>query len=230
MPFVIYVREAFASGDQDAIFRCSPFAESELESNAYFLRRSAIKTMMKATLILALPVLAVLTGCSTAGEGSLQGTVIASPEVVRPAPDLSFKDDKGQIYRFSALWGDATIIALIEQECVSSDSTLVAISNTFKDEITVLEICIHPEPEGCKHHGDCVKVRGDRARNLISVCDGQGLIRKAFGVSTADAVFLVDHRGMIRAEGRLSDLNAIRSMAIRLVEEAEKEQEESIAG
>ncbi len=88
--------------------------------------------MMKATLILALPVLAVLTGCSSAQKGSLQGTIIASPEVVRPAPDLSFKDDKGQIYRFSSLWGDATIIALIEQECVSSDSTLVAISNELK--------------------------------------------------------------------------------------------------
>ena len=163
---------------------------------------------------------AVLSGCVAPWTRPLTGPiVVAAPNRWGTAPDITFRNQDGRLRSLSSFYADATIVAFIEQPCTKPEAPLALGARKLRGRVAVVEIAT--PPGGCKEHHECVMRRGDKSRNLISLCDGTGLVRQCFGVSTQSAVFVLDLFGTIVARGTMADLDRLTQKAEAMAQEAE---------
>jgi hypothetical protein len=166
---------------------------------------------------------ALPAGCgdTAARDGPTLGRVVPSAEHTATGsafPDVAFLDAEGAPHRLSSLYRDATIIALVEKPCVSADTDLVARTSEFGERVAVVEITT--PPGGCDAHKQCVMTRGRLGDHLVSLCDGDGTVRRRLGAATPDAVFVLDQHGRVAASGRMADFPWLRRRAIDLALDA----------
>jgi len=163
---------------------------------------------------------AVLSGCVAPWMRPMTGPiVVAAPARWGMAPDITFRDQDGRLRSLSSFYADATIVAFLEQPCTKQEAPLALGARSLRGRVAVVEICT--PPGGCKDHHECVMRRGDKAKHLISLCDGTGLVRQWFGVSTNSAVFVLDLFGAIVARGTMADLDRLIKKAEVMAQEAE---------
>ena len=163
---------------------------------------------------------AVLPGCVAPWTRPLTGPILAAaPNRWGVAPDITFRDQEGRLRSLSSFYADATIVVFLEQPCTKAEAPLALGARTLRGRVAFVEICT--PPGGCKDHHECVMRRGDKAKHLISLCDGTGLVRQWFGVSTNSAVFVLDLFGAIVARGTMADLDRLIKKAEVMAQEAE---------
>lgn len=180
-----------------------------------------MKTLSGIAIILGLLILA---GCSSP-SGMVYGEVVQTPIIGKQAPEIVFRDQSGEVHRLYSDDEEPTIIAFINNPCSPPDSKLVSVSNSLKGDVKVVEICRVPGSTDCSQHEQCVKNRGDAAKHIISLCDGNSLARKWFEHYSKNTVFLLDRNGVIRSEGTVADLENMKRTAVKFVKEKEYEEE-----
>lgn len=173
-----------------------------------------MSTRWLASLVALATGAAVLSACAPRLQRPVTGVIVPPTESVvgARAPDFTFRTADGRLARLSDIYQDATLVAFLEKACSAPDSRLAALSTQLKNRrVAVAEICTHPER--CKSHGECVRLRGEEAPDLVSLCDARGLVRRWYGVSTTDSVFVLDQNGIIRGQGALTELDGLRAQA-----------------
>ena len=88
-------------------------------------------------------------------------------------------------------------------------------------DIMFIEVCSHPD--GCASHGDCVLTGGGRSNRTVTLCDAHGLLARWWGVTTREAVFVLDEWGTIAAVGGQSDIEELLLVAGNVARDAELE-------
>ncbi|HUT33475.1 MAG TPA: hypothetical protein VNE39_08360 [Planctomycetota bacterium] len=166
--------------------------------------------------------LAASPGCVAPWTRPEKGPVVSvTPHRWGSAPDITFLDQAGRLRSLSSFYADATLAAFIEQPCSAHNEPLAAAAAKLRGRVAVVEICT--TAGGCKEHDQCVMRRGDRAKSLISLCDGTGLVRQWFGVATKNALFVLDLFGSIVARGTLADLDRLARKADAMAAEVEEQ-------
>ncbi len=163
---------------------------------------------------------AVLSGCVSPWTRPMTGPIVsAAHSSWGVAPDITFRDQDGRLRSLSSFYADATVVVFLRQPCTKQEAPLALGARSLRGRVAVVEICT--PPGGCKDHHECVMRRGDKAKHLISLCDGTGIVRQWFGVSTEGAVFVLDLFGSIVARGSVADLDRLAAKAEAMAQEAE---------
>lgn len=180
-----------------------------------------IMGIKRGAVVLALvAVSAMLSGCVGPWTRPVTGPIVAAtPRRSGVAPDIQFRDQEGRLWRLSSFYADATIVVFLEQSCTNPEAPLALGARTLRGRVAIIEICT--PPGGCKEHHECVMRRGDKAKHLISLCDGNGLARRLFGVTTKDAVLVLDLFGTIIATGTMADIDRLVQQAEAIAQEAD---------
>ncbi|MFH2002969.1 MAG: hypothetical protein ABIK28_25105, partial [Planctomycetota bacterium] len=145
-------------------------------------------------------------------------------------PTISYMDDNGMSRTLSQSYGDATVIAFVDQPSSTPSSEVIRMSDALAADVTVVEICLSGKDKSAKGHEGLVKNQIIQGRNIISLSDHKGLIPTKFNNAKPNAVFLLDKNGIIRKQGELSELNKIKNNIRNMVEEAERENEALYSG
>jgi hypothetical protein len=141
-------------------------------------------------------------------------------------PNATFTDDNGKMHRLSMLYEDATLLAFVPEACHAPSSRVAGITEGLPLNVAVVEICNGE----CESHAECLRVRADRSRRLVVLCDTDDHLTHLFNIATANAVFVIDRYGRIVAEGSLEDLDSLREKAVEVADRMRKEKQDLYGG
>lgn len=183
---------------------------------------------------LLLVLLLMLHGCGIM-EGS-HTTVVDDTDAMlnqdtmvgMPAPFISYEDERGRTFPLSTTYGHATLIAIVDEEDQTSTSEITQLGKRLGADVTVVEICLGREDKTIEASAPLLKdIRG---RNIISLSDRKGLIPAKFNNAAVNSVFLLDREGIIREQGRISQLQMFKRKINAMKELREKEYEDLYSG
>jgi len=167
-----------------------------------------------------------LTGCAAGQATPRSGVIVPGAAhfgVGSRAPNASFTDPGGAVWRLSSLHRDATVLAFTGNACSEPNPRLAAACASLRGGVTVIEVCA----ERCTSHDRAAR---DGASRLVSLCDPQGLLARRYHVSGPTALFVVGDYGRIVARGTLDDLDRLRGTAQRVADAAESLREDMYGG
>jgi len=146
-----------------------------------------------------------------------------------PAPIIAYTDDKGRSRSLASHYGNATVIAIVDEPNWDPESEIVKMSKDMAD-VTVVEICLTGKNRNARDQGTVIRNRTTTGRNIISLSDRNGLIPTRFNNAKSNSVFVLDRNGIIRQQGAISDLDTLKSNIRTMVQEAEQEDEDLYSG
>jgi len=164
--------------------------------------------------------LIIISGCS---QKPITGVVVTKPSTFAEesyAPDITFTDLQGRLRDLSSFYMNANIIAFVGSECLEkSNPQLIQMASDLKYDVAVVEIC-SPKVESGKE-SPCRMTREIKEKNLITLCDKEGIARNGYRMTTPTAVFVLDSMGYIKAIGTIKDLEKLRQKAESIAAEEE---------
>ncbi len=135
-------------------------------------------------------------------------------------PETSYRAPDGRARRLRALFGEATVVAFVEQACPDGGDLLGPAARTWGERgVAFIELC--SEPDGCPTHGDCTLVQHDDGSDHLSLlCDAGGIVRRRWAVA-AGTIFVLDRRGVIVATDTIEVPSGLDDLVQRAVEMAD---------
>jgi len=187
---------------------------------------------MKTYIILALLMTLILlfSSCSTPGKTSSEMRMDNQSMVGRIAPNITYMDTIGQSHRLSSSYGDATVITFVDKHSSDSNSDINKMINDLPEDVSVIEISMQGENANVQDQVTLIKSRYTQGRNIIAISDNQGLIPSKFRNAKTNSVYLLDKNGVIRQQGKISQLSSFKKNIRSIKDDARKEKEELYSG
>jgi hypothetical protein len=166
----------------------------------------------------------ILAGCSQSmATAPTTGTVIGyqePPRAMSPDPRGPIIAADGKTLPLFSLCNSATILVFTQDSCLPAGSPVVQAASQVGRNVSVIEIS--GPADSCEAHAQCIKGRGDSARDLVSLCDAGGLLRSWYGISTPSAVVVLDAEGTVLSSGSMSDFELYRLLAESVARQANR--------
>ena len=202
-----------------------------LHGSSHITKRNSNSSHRPGLLLLLLAGMALLfsPGCKTTTSSPSGGTIVTEQRgsgVGTFVPNATFVDNNGNMHRLSSLYSDATLLAFVPEACHDPSSSVDEGTGNLPLNVAVVEIC----NGDCESHAECLKVRGDRSRRLIVLCDTDDHLTHLFNIATTNAIFVLDRQGRIVAEGSLGDLPELRRTAESVAVKMQREREQLYGG
>ncbi|MCO6438617.1 MAG: hypothetical protein J5J06_16110 [Phycisphaerae bacterium] len=147
---------------------------------------------MRASSILAsLAILMFFSGC--AARRPMRGRV-DQPELGHHFLDFFFEDEHGRSMTLGNVLGDFTVIAFTRCDSDTHAESTDYLESIIKehaldDSVRVRAVDVHWADRSCGTHKDCHLLGStDKA---ISICDATGMIRKLYGATKLNELFLI---------------------------------------
>jgi cytochrome oxidase Cu insertion factor (SCO1/SenC/PrrC family) len=180
---------------------------------------------------LGLLTLALLVGCAQETKLVNSGTA-TSPDCELNCGarfvDFQFCDDQGKTNSLKNVKGQFTVLAF--NSCDEDYNPALTHLVDFVGEksnwrVRVVGVDIFWTPEGCVSTLQCAALPTFGNENFLAVCDGNGTIRKSYGVQNSGRYFIIDPNGKIVAKGELQNIECLRAILDNLIDDYLKEQE-----
>ncbi len=141
-------------------------------------------------------ILTLMAGC-TAAQSS-RGWVTGA-EMGKPYPDFVYMDEDGTLRSLRNIAGDFTVLAFTRCDNPThgpSTATLrqLVLENEAMPFVRIVGVDVHWFAGRCDH-GRCHLV-GDE-RNLFSICDATGAVRRLYGIGGDQAVVVIGPEGRV---------------------------------
>lgn len=151
--------------------------------------------------------LKMLTHIVVAGMLSLATGALAKPEIGKPAPDFSLKDQDGVVHKLKDLTGKIVVLEWTSTQCPFTlghyeKKTMTNTAEMFKDK-PVVWLAVDSS-----HFANAKETKEWSGRWSIpykTLLDADGKIGKAYAALTTPHMFVIDQKGILRYDGAIDD-------------------------